>query len=407
MTTSALSTPDAPQGMSYARARLWLGISGVGTAVLAATALLAFDVPARALPAAPAPLAEHLLDLLPYFGAVLLLFLPFDVLGGAIVVRTRPSLAAFAARWLRGVTVQLLVWFATAAVLMVVARRGAGTAPVIAAFVGVQVALAFARTTLARVIAGFAPQPAPERLQRLAREAGLDPARLTLWRTPDEGFVGGWSGLGARRLVLPERWLELPDDALLAVLRRRRRIAASGAHRRGVLGAIAWNTAGFAAVLALSAADVATAAGLATVAAGMTLWAFLGVLVLPTPSRAAVYALDAATPRPGATQASDAAALSAAIERLDRWQDDEARRSPGVETVFHPVPARSARLARLALLAEGAAGAEAAAARRAATAAHHVARHALWLGWGTFSPLARAVHCNVGRPALWAMLPGD
>jgi hypothetical protein len=36
-----------------------------------------------------------------------------------------------------------------------------------------------------------------------------------------------------------------------------------------------------------------------------------------------------------------------------------------------------------------------------------LARHALWLGWGTLSPISRAVHCNVGRPALWAMLPGD
>jgi hypothetical protein len=39
--------------------------------------------------------------------------------------------------------------------------------------------------------------------------------------------------------------------------------------------------------------------------------------------------------------------------------------------------------------------------------AHNVARQALWLGWGTMSPISRVVHCNVGRPALWAMLPGD
>jgi hypothetical protein len=39
--------------------------------------------------------------------------------------------------------------------------------------------------------------------------------------------------------------------------------------------------------------------------------------------------------------------------------------------------------------------------------AHHLARHALWLSWGACTPLSRVVHCNVGRPALWAMLPGD
>jgi hypothetical protein len=36
-----------------------------------------------------------------------------------------------------------------------------------------------------------------------------------------------------------------------------------------------------------------------------------------------------------------------------------------------------------------------------------VARHALYLAWGALSPLARAVHCNVGRPALWVVWPGD
>jgi hypothetical protein len=124
----------------------------------------------------------------------------------------------------------------------------------------------------------------------------------------------------------------------------------------------------------------------------MTLWAFAGVLLLPTPSRAAVFAVDALAARAGS-----AAALAEALPPLDRWQDDEPHRSAGVEVVFHPVPALGVRLARLG------AGAGAPVARPA----HHLARHALWLGWGTLSPLSRLVHCNVGRPALWAMLPGD
>jgi hypothetical protein len=249
------------------------------------------------------------------------------------------------------------------------------------------------RVPLARAIAGFARVEMPPRLRTLAREAGIDPARILLLRSGDEGFVGGWTGMLARTLVLPARWLELSDAALLAVLRRRRAIAVSGAHRRGVLAAMAWNTMGFALVLALSCADAATAAGLVTLAAGMTLWAFVGVLVLPTPSRAAVFAMDAAGVHGG-----DPAALGDAIEGLDRWQDDEASRPAGVETVFHPVPSRTARLTRLRAVHGGA---------QAAAVTHHLARHALWLGWGTLSPLSRLVHCNVGRPALWAMLPGD
>jgi Zn-dependent protease with chaperone function len=170
-------------------------------------------------------------------------------------------------------------------------------------------------------------------------------------------------------------------------------VAASGAHVRGVLGAMVFNSFGFVVVQQLTGATPATAAGLVTIMAGMTLWAFLGVLVLPTPSRAAVYAADAA-----AAAVVGTAAVKASIERLDQWQDDEPTRAPTIERIFHPVPSRANRLARLE--------------RRKAEPmrgrhAHHLARHALWLGWGGFSAISRAVHCNVGRSALWAMLPGD
>jgi hypothetical protein len=68
-----------------------------------------------------------------------------------------------------------------------------------------------------------------------------------------------------------------------------------------------------------------------------------------------------------------------------------------VETIFHPVPARSLRLAAL----------DGTYTPSTALAAHHAARHALYLAWGLLSPLSRAVHCNVGRPALWVIWPGD
>jgi hypothetical protein len=176
------------------------------------------------------------------------------------------------------------------------------------------------------------------------------------------------------------------------MLLRRRIAGTSGAHTRGVIGAIGWNTLGFALSLTLTGVSPASSAGVITLAAAMTLWAFLGVLLLPTPSRAAVFALDAV-----ATATVGAAPMRNGIELLDQWQDDEPVRSTGVETVFHPVPGRSARIARLVGNVNAV----------KPWHAHHLARHALWLSWGACTPLSRAVHCNVGRPALWAMLPGD
>lgn len=325
------------------------------------------------------------------FAVAQMAFLTYDLIGGVWLVRRREWASTWLAHWCRGVAIQWLVWMLTATALMFAARVG-GTLAAMALFVMVQLLLAFGRGRMARVIASMPIVPTPERIARAAAQAGLDVSRLQVMDSADESFVGGWSGLTARTLVVPARWAQLPAPALAAMLLRRRIAGTSGAHLRGVVGAIGWNTLGFVTALALTGVSPASAAGVITLAAAMTLWAFLGVLLLPTPSRAAVFALDAA-----ATATTGAAPMRAGIDLLDAWQDDEPVRRAGVETVFHPVPSRSRRIARLVGNADAV----------KSWHAHHLARHALWLSWGSLTPLSRAVHCNVGRPALWAMLPGD
>ena len=392
MTSLTVPLNTLPRGVTYARARLYLGITGVGSAVLLAASLLYFRIPTQGLSLSAEqtmPAAMFRLGLM--FAFAQIAFLMFDLIGGAWLVRRREWASTWLARWFRGVAVQWLVWMLAAAALMVAARTG-GNPAAIALFVVVQLLLAASRGRLARVIAGLPVVPTPEPIARAAAQAGLDVSRVQALDSPDESFVGGWSGLTARTLVVPARWAQLSEPALVAMLTRRRIAGTSGAHTRGVIGALGWNTVGFALSLVVTGVSPASAAGLITLAAAMTLWAFLGVLVLPTPSRAAVFALDAA-----ATAAAGAGPMRSGIELLDAWQDDEPVRSAGVETVFHPVPGRSARIARLI----GDANAV------KPWHAHHLARHALWLSWGAFTPLSRAVHCNVGRSALWAMLPGD
>lgn len=392
MTTSTLPLNTLPRGLTYARARLYLGITGVGSAVLLAAALLYFRIPSRGLSLSAEqamPAALFRIGLMFAFAHVA--FLMYDLIGGAWLVRRREWASTWLARWFRGVAVQWLVWMLAATALMLAARAG-GNPAAIAVFVLVQFLLAFGRGRMTRVMARLPIVPTPARIASAAVQAGLDVSRLQVLDSPDESFVGGWSGMTARTLVVPARWAQLPEPALAAMLLRRRLAGTSGAHTRGVIGAIAWNTLGFVLSLVLTGVSPASSAGVITLAASMTLWAFLGVLLLPTPSRAAVFALDAA-----ATASVGAPAMRSGIELLDKWQDDEPVRSSGVETVFHPVPGRSARIARLV-------------GRSNAVKpwhAHHLARHALWLSWGAFTPLSRAVHCNVGRPALWAMLPGD
>jgi hypothetical protein len=381
-----------PHGLTFARARLFLGITAVGSTVVLASSLLYAQLPSWGMSTSEVQsVAAALVQIGMAFAAVQVAFQIVDLMGGVWLVRRRDGAFRWLARWARGSAVQWMVWMCSAAALLLAARAG-GTMAAVAAFIGVQLWLAATRGRMARVITSLPVVPTPERIQRAAAAAGLNPFRVQVVDSPDEGFVGGWAGITARTLVVPSLWAQLPEPALMAMLLRRRVAATSGAHTRGVIGAVLWNVLGFVVSLALTGVTPASAAGMVTLAAAMTLWAFLGVLVLPTPSRAAVFALDAA-----ATAEVGDAPMREGIERLDRWQDDEPVRSVGVETIFHPVPGRTARMARLAANPNAVRWWH----------AHHVARHALWLGWGACTPLSRAVHCNVGRPALWAMLPGD
>lgn len=382
---------------TLARKRLVLGISAVGTSVVGATAVLLFDLPGRVLstatdqPAWLAVLTIALAMIVPLIAAS-----PFDLIGGALLVRRAPRAIRWFMAWCRGALVQLAIWTGVATVLLLAFRTG-GAAPAVLVFALVQLLLASIRGAVAARAASLRPRDsalAPGTpLVEAATSAGLDPARLRVLESDDEAFSGGWVGIRPAELVVPASWMQKPLPWLQAALLRRAVIARSGAHTRGVLLAAAWNTIGFVLVSTLVSGDLGTAAGIVRMAAGMTLWTFLSVLLLPTPSRWAVYAVDAS-----AARTVDPSALVQVIDQIDRWQDDEPARRRAIETIFHPVPARDERVRRL--------GAPAA-TLSLRFAAYAVARQALYLSWGGLSLVSRAVHCNVGRPALLVMLPSD
>ncbi|GJM25671.1 MAG: hypothetical protein DHS20C16_20860 [Phycisphaerae bacterium] len=200
------------------------------------------------------------------------------------------------------------------------------------------------------------------------------------------------SGLpGIERLWAPALWFEqLPSELLSAQMTCRRTQVATGTRARGVWLALTWNLGGFFLSALLPGSGVATIEGLLTLALWFTLWSFIGLLILPTPSRRGVYAADAQTLRNGVDECN----LRKTIETLDRWQDNESERPNGVEAIFHPVPSVANRLARLK-------------APSSTLGAYHAARMALPTSWVCLGFLGRAVHCNCGRRELWVMLPGD
>lgn len=383
---------------TYARQRLRLGIGAVGSTVLLALAAVAFALPHRLLP--PSADTSFASALAAIFLAVLVhaaLLAPFDVLGGVVVVRESPGAARWLGRVLRALVVQWAFLMLAVALVMRMAQHF-GTAAALAVAVLLQLALVHRQGWMARLASGVrtrAPSPA---VLEAARDVGLPASRLRAAEVAAEpAFTGGWVGLGGPTLWFPAHWERALDaGALRAQLARRVGVLTSGLRRRGVLVAIAWNTAGLVLALQLPRADLVTAAGVVTVMAYATLWSFVGVLVLPSRSRPAVLAADAFGA--AATTRDDVART---VRTLDALQDDEPARSEWVERIFHPVPAREARLAALAALPEPID------ARAAAQGAWHATRMMLYTSGGALGLLGRAVHCNVGRPGLWVLYPGD
>jgi hypothetical protein len=379
-------TPVRPgaASLTWARARLRLGQSNVGFWVLVAAAVLAWR------PALPDGVAGWAAVVAAYVGAQAV----FDVVGGYLLPvrhgRRRPGLGAWLAGWARGVAVHAGVWLAVGALTLAVhGALGAVAAAAVAPLLGL--ALLAGQGAALRASAGPRMTRPDGPVQSALNAAGVDPERVSVVHDVDDrGFVGGWVGLpGAERLLLPASWIADPGR-LRVILARRAHALRSGARARGALAGWAFNAVGWALALALApGASTATASGLLAATAGFTLWAFLGLLTLPTLSRRAVLALDR-----HAAVALGREPVAEAIRSLDRDQEDEAERPAWQGRIFHPVPTPTERVAALD-------GGE------DAPGLWRVTRMALYLGWAQGSWLSRAVHCNAGRPGLWAVLPGD
>jgi len=383
--------------MTYARKRLWLGISAVGMTVILCLAAVTLDLPHRLIhPWVDANFDTALAVIAVTWMLHAALLLPFDIAGGLVVVRESPGVRRWIAAWLRGITVQW-IWFALAAGLLLRTRQQFGLTMTLLVFLLLQVVLLSRQGLIAWLVGGLALRNASPALASASVAVGLSPAMVREIETDESSFVGGWSGIDARQLWIPQRWVTaLTPEQLVVAIDRRIGVRTLGLRRRGVLAALAWNTLGFALATGAPRADLQTAAGFVTTMAWFTLWSFLGVLLLPTVSRVAVLAADR-----WACRSHDASVLASTITQLDAWQDDEAERDPRIEAIFHPVPSRRARLRALERDLSVAAG------TNQASGAWHATRMMLFLSWAGIGGLSRAVHCNVGRPSVWVMLPGD
>ena len=368
--------------MSPGIARLWTGISCVGTLVTTAAVMLSADTPSSVFPTTAGEGLADFLALLAFFTAAAGLLMPFDFIGGMLIPTAfeneAPEFSLWLRRWTRSVGFQVIFYSATFFFYLQIGRE-AGALPLIAMFAAIQIALLASQELIWRLMT--------------AQAAPVEGHGATLFVPHlDQRFAGGITGLpGLESILIPAAWrTRLTPAKLTLVVKRRLAARDSGGRLRGIVWAMLWNIFSFAAAILLSGGIIASVADLVTVFLWFLLMSFVGLLVLPVLNRKSVFALDHYL-----AARVNSVDLREAICEVDRLTEQDPTRSASAESVFQPIPCPERRL--LALTKEG----------PQHVPAWNVARTTLFLSWAFGGPLARAVHCNVGRPELWAILPTD
>ncbi len=353
-----------------AKRRLVLGISNVGFWVLAAAAGLAWLAPVGG-----APVTQT--DLLKWLLAAVGLQALFDWVGGAVLMPD--SFAAskgFLRRWMRGVAVHTALLCATGVLSLWSYRLSGGFCLGVAASL---LGLFLCRRQILRLVSGV----------RVRRDLVAGTACWSA-EVQDPSFTGGISGAGQKAaILLPEPWkMSLTGSELETVIQRRLWEIQNNLPARAFLFVLCWNLAGCrVGSLLLGIPGRAPESALLLQCCWMTLWGFLGLLLLPTASRSAVFAAD----RAAAAKGCNAAVW---VQKFPSLTGEDGNAKTLLQRVFYPIPSAQERLLHLGQAP-------------ALPVLGNVARTNLFLSLSTLTLLGRCVHCNVGRPELWIFPPSD
>lgn len=383
--------------MSYARSRLWLGISGVGTGVLIALWFLTDPRLYLLIPSQEWWDVKDFVATVTFVSLYLMLMTPFDVLGGYLLPRkfgrSQLELSQFTIQWFKGIMTQGLFYTVQVLLLLAIGRLWGlvGVLLYAAGFLFVFMSFQENIFSLFNRKTRRLETPQVDALNERVAKLGFPPLETKLAEHRDQGFTGGVVGLPGKEVsIIPQSWLDAFSTDELAVITARRRFAIdSGLRTKGLVIAALWNLAGFTLALLAPGGGYVSVMELFTTFFWFTLWTFLGLLILPTISRRASCRIDQIVTEAVGEKRYDFLKL---LTKLDQRQDDEPERTAFIETIFHPIPSVYQRI-RLE--------------KNTSFAAWHAARMMVFLSLPFVGLLSRAVHCNAGRPELWTLLPTD
>lgn len=380
--------------MTYARARLWLGVTGVGSLVTVSSAALISGVSQDYLSSSESVGRLELLQLSGVIGLFMFWSIPLDFLGGFMFPKrfqkTTQSFGAWLRSYVTAAIAQALLFASFGALILILSQRWG------VAGGGLAICFGIAACFVVRNRLLINKEVESERLSQKLLDAitliqswEIYVPRTLVVKHQDVGFTGGIVGVGKyAKIIIPRAWLAFSREQLAAAIARRAIAIESGSYSRGLVFAFAWNVFGFLLCSLLPNAGFDTVAGLVTTMCGFTVWSFVGLLILPTVSRNASLKIDQTL----VDQGMPPTLIAETAFSMDQMQDGEPERPAWVEAIFHPVPNVTSRNRSRPIRG---------------VAAWNVARTSLFFSWGCLGLLSRSVHCNVGRPELWTMLPTD
>jgi hypothetical protein len=319
--------------------------------------------------------------------AYIMISFPFDLFGGWILPnkyeRSNQSFTSFLKKYLRGIGLHATILSVIGSIylfLFAVTPFDWQWIVILIFATLIQFLLLYFQSSIAKLLANFEITSSP---------------RYQVWRSSDIGFTGGIS-FTSKDMILPNHWLEsFSPKEIQHLLDRRGYILQSKSYQRGVMGAFLFNLIGTwigvfgCHFLGITIGENGYLTYLLSWVAILTLWSFWGLLVLPSLSQKATIHADTIWKN------KERNIITKTITQLDQFQDKEPKRSPGIQMIFHPITSVELRLQGLEK------------GENTTIGAWHIARQCIYLSWGIFSFLGRAVHCNVGRPELWVYLPSD
>lgn len=205
----------------------------------------------------------------------------------------------------------------------------------------------------------------------------------------DTSFSGSITGLpGNEKILLPLQWENTLGNTGMSVLDRRRQlIIKHGWRNRGLALAFIWVCASWILASLIAGFPDGTVTTTLNTVFCSSVFHFLGLLILPTPTRNMTIYVD----RRMKEEPDQSDNFESWVQQFSDLTDGEKSRHPWIEKIFHPLPSVQSRLA----------------GSPSPWAAWNATRTMLFLSIFTGGLLSRAVHCNVGRPDLWIIAPTD